>query len=217
MASRRKSSVAADYRISAEREQALGLALEAAGDAAGAEPHYAAARHFADKADYAAPTPPPPRLVAGEVAGSVIPWGPKDTLREPDQVALDASAQRKALLLGPQLDVCALGLDTAQTIGAANSLEKMLAHQMALAHELAFRFANRALATEDAMAAPKYGILAARLMDTFQRGVLAIQRLRSGNTQTVTVQHVHVHGGQTVVAGTMQAGGRPAAGDKEPR
>ena len=43
-------------------------------------------------------------------------------------------------------------------------------------------------------------------MDTFQGGLLTIQKLRSGNNQTVTVQHISITGGQTVVAGTMQTG-----------
>ena len=45
--------------------------------------------------------------------------------------------------------MCALALDTADSIEATNSLEKMLAHQLALAHKLAFDFANRAASHAD--------------------------------------------------------------------
>ena len=102
----------------------------------------------------------------------------------------------------------ALALDTANSIEARDSLEKMLTHELALTHRLVFDFANRAAKHTDANIAVKLMNVSARMMDTFQRGLLTIQKLRSGNSQTVTVQHVHVHGGQTVVAGTTQTGGR---------
>jgi len=142
----------------------------------------------------------------------VIAWRPKNTLRDREQVALDASAERKQLLLGPNLDVAALALDAADSVEATNSLEKMLAHQLGLAHKLAFDFANRAAGHADPGLAIKLMNVAARLMDTFQSGLLTMQKLRSGNNQTVTVQYVSITGGQTVVAGTMQTGGRPEIG-----
>ena len=47
----------------------------------------------------------------------------------------------------------------------------------------------------------------ARLMDVYQQGLTALQRLRRGGNQVVTVQHVHVaHGGQAVVTGNVRAG-----------
>jgi hypothetical protein len=48
---------------------------------------------------------------------------------------------------------------------------------------------------------------AARMMETYQRGLLTLERLRNGGKQTVVVQHVDVaNGGQAVVAGTMNQG-----------
>jgi hypothetical protein len=52
-----------------------------------------------------------------------------DTLANPNWVAADASRDR--LDLAEQAKVLGLGLDIADTIGAENSLERMLAHQMA--------------------------------------------------------------------------------------
>ncbi|MDQ2946663.1 MAG: hypothetical protein M3Y27_12080 [Acidobacteriota bacterium] len=103
--------------------------------------------------------------------------------------------------------MCALALDTADSIGAKDSLEKMLAHQMALAHKLAFDSANQAAAATDPTTTIKFANFSAKLMETFQRGLLTVHKLRSGNSQTVTVQHIQVNGGQAVVAGTMQTGG----------
>jgi hypothetical protein len=50
---------------------------------------------------------------------------------------------------------------------------------------------------------------AARLMDSYQRGLLTLDRLRNGGRQVVTVQHVKVEGGgQAIVAGEVRAGGK---------
>ena len=210
MGPRSKTSVATDYRAYADQQRAIAERLEVEGDAENAEHYRAAARHYEDKASRVAAAGGAQSVVIGEVSeenGRVIAWRPENTLKSPDQVAFDASAERKQLLLGPQIDVCALALDSAETIGAENSLEKMLAHQLALAHRLAFDFANRAAKQTDPIIATKLMNVSARMMDTYQHGLLAIQKLRSGNSQTVTVQHVHVSGGQTLVAGTMLSGG----------
>ena len=48
----------------------------------------------------------------------------------------------------------------------------------------------------------------AKMMDAFQKGTLALHKLRTGGTQTVTVQHVNVSdGGQAVVTGGFSRGG----------
>ena len=50
----------------------------------------------------------------------------------------------------------------------------------------------------------------ARMMDAFHEGRPSFaQALRTGGTQTVTVQHVNVsEGGQAVVTGDIRSGGR---------
>ncbi len=214
-----KTAIAADYKATAEREQSIAVGLEATGRQDEAGIHHGATRHFEAKASLTTAHSKPSRIVLGEAAdrdNPVIAWRPKNTLRVPEQVALDASAERKELLLGPAIDVCALALDAADSIGAQDSLEKMLGHQLALAHNLTFEFANRAVDQRDPTVAAKLMNLSIRLMGTYQHGLLTIQRLRSGNTQTVQVQHVHVSGGQAIVATSMQPGGpRKTGGDLE--
>jgi hypothetical protein len=47
----------------------------------------------------------------------------------------------------------------------------------------------------------------ARMMDTYQRALLTLERVRNGGKQTVVVQHVTVAGGgQAVVAGQVKTG-----------
>jgi hypothetical protein len=116
-----------------------------------------------------------------------------------------------------------LATEAAESIQARNSIEFMLAHQVAAAHKMAMHFI--ASAQEDLSAyihsghkfphrsieAARMAATAARLMETCQRGALALDRLKNGGQQTVTVQHVNVtDGGQAVVAGTIRQRSRKA-------
>ena len=146
----------------------------------------------------------------------------RDTLAQgATRVAEDASIRRTDLLMQPSFCAVALGIDAAESIGAANSLEKMLAHQMAVAHEASLRLMDRALSYEgrytregNSVEACRLANTAARLMSVFQDGMLTLQRLRTGGNQTVTVQHVNVAPGAQAVIGTVQTGGRKRRGSK---
>ena len=143
-----------------------------------------------------------------------------DTVRaRPDWLAHDASRERMHLAQGA--GALTLALDTAETIQASNSAEKMLAHELAAAHSLAMQMV--AAAGEDLAAyqnsghqyphrsveACRMANTAGRLMDVYQRGLLTLDRMRNGGRQVVTVQHVNVSaGGQAVVAGNVGAGNR---------
>ena len=144
-----------------------------------------------------------------------------DTVKErPDMLAADASVARLDLAAGA--NTLTMAVDAAESIQAANSLERMLAHQMATAHHLAMTLAARAgdfaggIKSWDphtrqqlqSIEAARMASASARMMETFQRGLLTLERLRNGGKQTVVVQHVAVaDGGQAVVAGTMNQGG----------
>src|SRR6266567_3720849 len=141
-----------------------------------------------------------------------------DTVRtRPDWLVHDASRER--MQLADRAGALTMGLDAVETIQASNSMDKMLAHQLAAAHSLAMRMV--AASGEQLTAYKKSGHqyphrsieaarmanTAARLMDAYQRGLLTLERIRNGGRQVVTVQHVAVSaGGQAVVAGTV--GGR---------
>jgi len=120
------------------------------------------------------------------------------------------------------VDCIGMGVDAAETIQAENSLEKMLAHQLAAAHKLAMTFAKQAL---DSLNKPDHGTnyqndlhavesaraanTSAKLMDVYQKGILALSKVRTGGKQTVTVQHVNVSdGGQAVVTGDIKTGAK---------
>lgn len=148
----------------------------------------------------------------------------RDTLAEGrSRIAEDASIRRTDLLLQPSFNCLPLALDAAESIGAANGLEKMLAHQMAVAHEAALRLMDRALSYEadgrtmregDSIEACRLANSAARLMSCFQDGLATLQRLRTGGNQTVTVQHVTVASGAQAIVGNVRTGGPADRGDK---
>jgi hypothetical protein len=146
-----------------------------------------------------------------------------DTVKDrPDMLAADASVAR--LDLAAAANTLTMAVDAAESIQAANSLERMLAHQLATAHHLAMTLAARAgdfaggIKSWDphirqqlqSIEAARMAAASARMMETFQRGMLTLERFRNGGKQTVVVQHVAVgDGGQAVVAGTVTQGEGP--------
>ena len=142
-----------------------------------------------------------------------------DTVERPDAITAEASMDRLKLADGG-IECIALAVDAAKTIQAANSIEKMMAHQLAAAHKLAMTFAGKAksLIEEEggswqrqdaacAAEAARVANSAARMMDAFQKGTLALHKLRTGGKQVVTVQHVNVtDGGQALVTGGISTG-----------
>lgn len=136
-------------------------------------------------------------------------WALRNTLDNPDTAAIEASAARTDLLSQTHIDVLATGLDAAASAGCTNSLEKMLAHQLALAHAAAFKLVDAAMQQTNSVEMARLINASGRMMAAFQQGLTALHRIKNGGNQIVTVQHVTVNGGQTLVTGNMQAGGQP--------
>jgi len=131
----------------------------------------------------------------------------RNTMESPDAIALDASAHRLDLMERLGSDCTALALDAANSINAENSLEKMLAHQLAVAHKTAIEITTKASIEQDPLNKVRMINLAARLMETFQKGLLTLQRIRSDGSQPITVQHVTVADGGQAVSGAVNRGG----------
>jgi hypothetical protein len=129
----------------------------------------------------------------------------RDTLKEPSQINQEASIKR--LDLAADANVYEMALDAAESIEPGNSIEKMLAHQMALAHDMSFKLARMAVEQNDPVEIARLTNASARQMDAYQKAMLALQKIRCGGKQTVVVQHVTVKdGGQAVVTGKMKRG-----------
>ena len=105
-------------------------------------------------------------------------------------------------------------IDAADTISAENSLEKMLAHQMALCHAQGMNLVIKAGKTRDDVVALKILNTATRFMEIYQKGFEAIYKVKRGNRQTVVVKYQQVNvndGGKAVIADS--AGGSMGRGD----
>jgi hypothetical protein len=168
-------------------------------------------------------------LVPDEMAqvgagGELIPVGKeggalvlRNTVEHPHYVTADAGRDR--LDLASKAGVLEMALDVVDTIEAQNSLEKMLAHQLAAAHHASMAMTaqfNRCIENmehHDPDARERANIQGTRLagaiartQGTYQSGMLALQKMRTGGQQTVRVVHQHVtvnDGAQAVVAGEM--------------
>src|SRR5262249_29597346 len=120
-----------------------------------------------------------------------------------------------------------IALDLQRTLDPQNSLERLLCGQLAASHVLAMKFLSAARDQAEPpswsptqrpdgahiVEACRLATTAARLMSSFQDGVMALQRLRTGGKQVVVVQHVQVtDGGQAVVAGEVTTVEPGAAG-----
>jgi hypothetical protein len=224
------ASDAMKMQLEAKRRRLAADYLQACGDCVG--PHFELAE--AEQLEHEAELVLDPvmhttgRVTVGNGGEMVIGTKPMDpfidTVRErPDMLAIDASQQR--MELADKANVLTLGIDAAATIKAENSLEKMLAHQMAAAHAAAMTLQvdagellrmykrtgciNQHLSIE----AGRMMNASARMMESFQHGLLTIQKVRNGGRQTVVVQHVNVgDGGQAMVAGQVKVRSKRGGG-----
>src|SRR5215207_3652081 len=144
----------------------------------------------------------------------------RNAVADPSYITADASKSR--LDLAFDAGVLETGLDAAETIEARNSLEKMMAHQMAAQHSSIMRLSaqlNRCIERMEAgrhhdeareranVQGARLAGAIARMSGAYQSGMMTMQRLRSGGTQRLIVQHVTVtEGGQAVVAGQLGTG-----------
>jgi hypothetical protein len=105
------------------------------------------------------------------------------TLASPDTIAVDASEQRANV--ATRANVLSPALDAAKTAGAANSIEKMLCHQIATAHMVGMELMVKVSDSQFLGKLPvadhvRLTNAAARLFDVFQAGCLTLQKLQTG-------------------------------------
>jgi hypothetical protein len=126
---------------------------------------------------------------------------------EPDMIGVIASEHRVELAASVGPRVAESAIDAAQTAQAANSLEKMICHQMAAGHRVAMKQLSMALnETLPIVEIARISNAAARMMQVCQEALLTIHRMRVGGRQIVLVQHVQVSGGgNAVVAGNVNS------------
>lgn len=157
--------------------------------------------------------PVPHEVVAGECLPDICErddmavWSPTSTLIHPNSIHQTASLDR--MILAESSGYQELCIDAADTIGADNSLEKMLAHQMAICHAEGVKLVAKAGKTKDDLVALKMLSTATKFMEAYQKGFETIHKVKRGNRQTVVVKYQQVNvsdGGKAVVADAV--GGR---------
>jgi hypothetical protein len=149
----------------------------------------------------------------GECVDSTMPECLKEPLTISDLAAVEASLDRSRLLLQGGTDVAAMALDAANSIQAANSLEKMLVHQMAAAHKLAMEQMGQVSCEYNAAAQAKRLNAVARCMAVYQQGLLALHKIRQNGQQRILVQYVNVNNGSQAVIGKVERAGRKSEMD----
>ena len=96
-----------------------------------------------------------------------------------------------------------MALDAANSIQAGNSLEKMLAHQLAAAHKEDMHQLGRVKYDYDSAAEAKRLNAVSRCMAAYQNGLLTLRKLRQSGNQRITVQYVNVSNGSQAVIGDV--------------
>ena len=113
-------------------------------------------------------------------------------LKEPD--LLDAEVTIKRTDLADKAGVFEMAIEASESVKAKNSIQRMQAHQLALAHKYAMELMADASKQKNPIFKVKLMNCSARLMEAYSKGALALQRLQSGASQVVQVQHVQVNG-----------------------
>ena len=131
---------------------------------------------------------------------------PHEPLTIPDLVAVEASLDRSRLLLQSGTDVAAMALDAANSLHPRNSLERMLAHQMAAAHKLAMEQMAQVSYERNAAVQAKRLNAAARCMAVYQQGLLAFHKVRRNGQQRIMVQYANVSNRSQAVMGNVKRG-----------
>lgn len=140
------------------------------------------------------PTEPLETGAGGEIIpppSSNLP-GLETVLQEPDLLNLAASSQRMDLV--EKAGVLELALETSHLCATKGPVQKMLTHQLAAAHKRALELMGESAQAKDPDIACKKAKVAAKMMDAFSRAALTLQRLQTGASQVVTVQHVQING-----------------------
>src|SRR5262245_42783326 len=85
-----------------------------------------------------------------------------------------------------------------------DSLEKMLAHQLATVHQVVMDHMAFIPSRYDVAGQAKRLNAAARCMSVYQQGLLTLRKLRQGGHQRISVQYVNVTDGAQAVIGSVQ-------------
>lgn len=157
------------------------------------------------------------------VGGEVIPSSGYEDASLNDTDVQRRLASRYRLEGLADCDALTLGVDVAESIDAADTVQKLMAHELAIAHTLACRFASQATKAVEQIDcwtpvlkrnshiadATRLGDSTARLMMAAAKATEALNKWRGGKPQQIIVQHIHMDGNsQAVISGNANTRGR---------
>jgi hypothetical protein len=94
------------------------------------------------------------------------------------------------------------------SIEPRDEIEALLAAQMAAVHNASMTFARRLAHVDNIHQQDSAERAFNKLCRTFAAQLEALKRYRTGGTQKMTVEHVHVHPGAQAIVGEVHTGGR---------
>ena len=90
----------------------------------------------------------------------------------------------------------------------ANEVEALLLAQAFASFDLAMDMAARTKQASTREMMDSLASISTKMMRTFTAQIEALAKMRRGGSQTVRVEHVHVHAGGQAIVGNVQTGGR---------
>jgi hypothetical protein len=145
----------------------------------------------------------PPEPLRNGAGSEVVPPigvcmpGLENALQNLDNLSLEGTIQRTEL--ADKAGVFELAIETAESIKAKNSVQKMLAHHMAAAHKHAMRLLGDSEKQNDNAEKCRMVVTASKLIEAFSKAATTLNKLQNGGNQTVTVNHVQINGGQSII------------------
>jgi hypothetical protein len=118
-----------------------------------------------------------------------------ETLEDPNSVSVGASKRR--MYAAQEAGVLEPAVDAAVSVQAANSIERMLAHQLAAVHIHSLKLLQLSTGAErlhplQPGEVARFTNAAARLMDVYQQGCLTLLKLKNRGAQRVEVQYLRI-------------------------
>jgi Trk K+ transport system NAD-binding subunit len=99
-------------------------------------------------------------------------------------------------------------------VAPQNEVEGVLAVQIAASHHLAMTLLARVGRAEHIPVLESNGNMALKLLRISREHAEALAKLRRGGSQTVRVEHVHVHSGGQAIVGNVAHPGARGTGNK---
>ncbi len=168
MATEKKSEQALKKKQQAKFEQSLGNDYDKIAPGKGLV-NYSLARKLEKEADDLLTLKEPAQMTKGNEALPIsnCSHGIVETLKDPDLINIEASQSR--IELADKADILCMAVDAAESIDAKNSIEKMLAHQMAACHKYAMTLLEKTHDNRNTMDVQRLINASARLMNAYQQ------------------------------------------------